>query len=733
MHIVLVGADLEENLGVGMIAASLEAAGHRVEVVAFDATEALPRVADWVLAARPGMVGLSAQFQHRAADFLRLARTLRARGFEGHLTMGGQFPTMAFHEVLQRGTGVDSVVLHEGEQTVVELCAALEANTPLAAVAGLALPERGLPRRTAGRALADLDALPWPKRYRSHDQHFGIPFVPIMGGRGCWGACSYCSITTFYRDARAHGGGRTVRLRSPDDVAGEMACLAEAAGGRAIFCFHDDNFLLPRPKDTLARVRAIRARLDEYGAPDVAIIGKCRPDCVTGELLVELAALGVIRLYIGVENASQHGADDLNRRTQTARVRAALAAAREADIFVCYNLLLFEPEATLADVRENLAFMREHAEHPVNFCRAEPYHGTPLHRGLEARAALSGSHLGWDYRIADDRTELLFRICAAAFRERNYAPEGVANRTMSLGYAAKVLQRFYPGSRATSLARRATELTRRIVLDTADLLERATDLATQVDLADHDRIERETARLGLEIAALDRVWHRAIDDLHGEMRACTRSATPPPRRPPARKLVALAKHAALASALALWSTGTAGCGGEVVDPVPADTGVKKDSMVADPVPTDTGVDSMVADPLPEDTGMDFGPVDPPPIDSGVDATVDATDGASDAADTTVGRIDRFRDTAPQRSERTADLPLHRPLGASLRATREGELVHVQIVGAPAAIGTRWEAEGAVVGDGASVTWTPASPSDRLAVAIRAQGGVAVLAVRVREV
>ena len=90
-----------------------------------------------------------------------------------------------------------------------------------------------------------------------------------------------------------------------------------------------------------------------------------------------------------------------------------------------------------------MRFIRDHADHPVNFCRAEPYFGTALHLDMVKAQHLGGSYLGYNYRIEDDRTELVYRICAAAFRERNFAPAGVANRYMGLGYAANVLTRFY--------------------------------------------------------------------------------------------------------------------------------------------------------------------------------------------------------------------------------------------------------------------------------------------------
>ena len=96
MRVSLVGADLEENLGLGMIAASLRAARHRVDVVAFNEAAQAEAVARRLLARRPRLVGLGIQFQHRAHDFLALARRLRKAGYRGHITCGGQFSTMAF-------------------------------------------------------------------------------------------------------------------------------------------------------------------------------------------------------------------------------------------------------------------------------------------------------------------------------------------------------------------------------------------------------------------------------------------------------------------------------------------------------------------------------------------------------------------------------------------------------------------------------------------------------------
>jgi len=565
MRIALVGADVEENLGLEMVAAALGAARHRVEVVPYNDLDQLDAVLAELRACRPGLIGLGMQFQHRARDFVMLARGLRAEGFRGHLTAGGQYATLAADELVRHEAALDSVVLHDGETTVVELTRALERREPLDAVPGLVVRGGdGAPLRTAPRPLhEDLDALPFARRYRPPTRHLGVPFFPVWGSRGCWGSCTFCGISTYYRDARAHGaGGRKLRLRSVEGLADEMAALSASVGGvPCIFCFHDDTFLLPRPADSPARVRALRAALDARGVGAAGLIGKCRPECVTPELARALRGLGVFRLYVGIENASQHGQDDLHRRTHTAELRAALAALRGGDLLGCYNLLVFEPDTTIDDVRENLAFMREHAQHPVNFCRAEPYHKTPLYERARARGALGGSHLGWDYRIADDRAELLYRIAAAAFHERNFDAYGVANRTMGLGYMAQVLETFYDVSspRGRRLLARGAELLREITLDTASHLEAAIELAAGANLGDRDRIERETARLALRVAAYDRQWHAALDDLIEDMLALTEEQQEEvARRARARSLRGAVGGVAVVGAMSL---GAQACGG----------------------------------------------------------------------------------------------------------------------------------------------------------------------------
>ncbi len=778
MRIVLSGADFEENLGVGMIGAVARDAGHQVFIEPYNHVDEEAGVAERILALHPDVVGLSIQFQHRSSEFLSLARRLRQRGFEGHVTAGGQFPTLAWRDAVAAQNGLDSIVLHEGEESFVELLEALEAGRRVAEVPGLALlSDDGAPMRTAPRRLRDdLDDYPPPLRYRAHGQHYGVPFIPIMGGRGCWGSCSYCSITSTLRDARAYGGAKMLRHRSPENVAREMFTLCQGAGGRALFCFHDDNFLMPEPAATLARVRAIREAFDALGGGDVAMIGKCRPDSVTPELMRELRKLGVIRLYVGVENASQRGADHLRRRTQQSHVDRALSACREAGIFVCYNLLIFEPDARLDDVRENIAFMRRNAAHPVNFCRAEPYIGTPLHADVSARQDLGGSYLGFNYRIEDDDTELAFRVCSAAFRQRNFDAQGVANRNMGLGYSLKIVEHFYedPDGRRTALSRRTAALTRAITVETADLLEEALELVVAHRDAP-DRLCRLTSVLGLKVAAADRVRHAELDHLYADLHRFARDAARQRWwKVPARRLVAMAQSVALSATLAASS---AACdtlsgheGTEQVnqndllppDPAPPPPDPAPPPPV-DPIPIDPGDLPSVVDPLPADPPPQLLPPDPPPPDYQPPA---ADRRRNDRRDHRVPPhhdpappphrppappppdplprpnpkpsprlevIDQWRETSAREVMRTTDLPLFDPPQVRVVGRWRGDTVAVRLEGGAPRITLRWQSDGEIVGAGREIRWTPAGDDDQLQVAVRSAGGVAITSLRAAQI
>ncbi len=392
--------------------------------------------------------------------------------------------TAAWRDLLADQPDVDTVVRHDGEITLLALLDALDQPESWLTLEGVcARDAQGKPAAAPlRRQVPNLDALPFPMRDRPHSRHVGHAFVPISGSRGCYADCAYCCINTWHRSSE----GKRLRFRSTEDLAEEMALLHHKRDA-TIFCFHDDNFLLPRPKDSTRRFRSLREELDRRDVGKIGMVGKCRPDQLELDMLKEAREIGVFRLYLGIENGSEAGLRHLGRKHDLASCHRALDLFREAGIFACYNVLLFEPWTRFADLEQNLTFFKQATDFPSNFCRAEVYSGTRLQQDLGAAGRLRGGYMGYTYNIDDPRAELAFRLTATCFKARNFTTDGVANMSTGMGYEGAVLRYFF-GETGGALADEVDALTVAINEDSVGHLERLIDFARDCDLEGEEEI-----------------------------------------------------------------------------------------------------------------------------------------------------------------------------------------------------------------------------------------------------
>lgn len=515
MRVALIGAELEENLGLRYMAASLERRGHQAFIVPFNEARELPRVVDEVVALAPEVAGLSMVFTGRAREFCRLARGLRQAGYQGHLTAGGHFAALNAERLLAEVAEIDSVALGEGEELI---CALAARGGDAAGLPGFCARDGGAAVRVPSPGNpADLDALPFPRRDRFH-AYFDKPIASLLSSRGCWRSCAFCSIDAWYRS----GGGHKFRIRSVPGVVAEMKDLYTTHGVR-IFNFQDDNFFLPDPAAACRRFRDLRDGLAAAGVEGIAIAVKARPDSITPEALAVLDDLGLFRVFLGVENASEDELRNLNRRSSLAEIERALDLLNDLDVHVAFNLLLFEPDTTLEDLRRNLRFIERHLDNPFNFCRAEAYAGTGLERRLREQAILLGDWFGFDYRLKRPGPELFHRIANYAFFERNFSDFGLHYFNMEVDFSLQLMRRFYPERLSETVRAEARSFVQATNLETFRLLSAVYDLAATLDpqdeLAVHAAMRAMRARVDASSAALHARGRRALDGLHGVYRA----------------------------------------------------------------------------------------------------------------------------------------------------------------------------------------------------------------------
>ena len=510
--IALVGAEFEENLSIRYLAAVAEREGFEVVLIPFNESDEVDRVVESIVAVDPLVVGISVPFQLRARELLSVTGTLRDRGVSAHITVGGHFATFEYDNILEEFPGIDSVIRHEGERTFVELCSRVRDGARIGGLAGAAVREEGKVVNGGKRSLPALDELPFPDRRGWPHDVIGVPCSPIVGSRGCYADCSFCCIYAYAENA----DGARYRRRSPENIVAEMHSEYVERGVR-LFIFHDDNFFVPSREKNLERYHRMKTLMARCGLNDVGIVIKCRPNDVDPELFRLLKSMGMIRAYVGIETNSDEGIVSLNRRITSEDNRRALRILDDLDLYCSFNVLIFDPEATLDGIVRNLDFMEQHAQWPFNFCRAEVYAGTPLKTILEREDRLHGDYMAWGYEMREPQVELLFRIATTAFAMRNFKTDGIANLNMGIRFDNEVLRFFYPEAWDPRWHHALTGLSQRIGHNTASIMRDALAFASSVDMDDHGGVKAFTRDLALRVARADLGFLREIKTARREL------------------------------------------------------------------------------------------------------------------------------------------------------------------------------------------------------------------------
>ena len=191
-------------LGLGYLASTLREAG--ISVRLFDCT--FSSYGDALSAVRrqkPKIVGFYSMvtINHHAIEF---AKDLRED--TELLVAGGPLPTLVPDSFLDV---FDVVVLHEGEQTFLELVAKYLKGEEWRETYGISFAEKGVLKKNPAREVKkNLDEIPFPARdmfpnraYQRYWRNYhGYTATSEITTRGCPYACDFCSNPVFGRSYR---------------------------------------------------------------------------------------------------------------------------------------------------------------------------------------------------------------------------------------------------------------------------------------------------------------------------------------------------------------------------------------------------------------------------------------------------------------------------------------------------------------------------------------------------
>jgi anaerobic magnesium-protoporphyrin IX monomethyl ester cyclase len=519
--VALVGPELEENLSLRYLAASLAAAGFESRILAYNSDADFAPVLTAITAAAepPFAVGLSLAFQWRAPDFLALAVALREEGYSGHITAGGHFATFAAADLLRDFPALDSICRQESESTIVGLCRALVDGAAWHDLPGMvSRGADGGARFSELPALPDLGELAWPVRSGEPARCFDHAIAPIVSSRGCYANCTFCCIAAWHEQTLP---GKRYRLREPGDVAAEMAAMQRDRGVQ-VFVFHDDNFFIPNHGKSLARLNALADAIEAEGVRDFATVVKARPGDVTPAVFQVLVdRLRCIRCYVGVETDADQGLITLRRWGKSSQNHRAIDVARQLGLFVCFNILMFDPDTTIDSVRKNLDFIEYAADYPFNFGRVELYAGTPLLARMQAEGRCRGDYLQWDYSLKTPEVQRFYELAMSCFLPRNFGEDALANTIQGMRFDLEIAKRFHPEAHDERLFRAGTALSRRLALDSVATLRTLADhVAATGGILDHRAGDQAlVARIGARARAFEAAVRGEMLEIAAELHA----------------------------------------------------------------------------------------------------------------------------------------------------------------------------------------------------------------------
>ncbi len=402
--------NFNDHLGIRYVAAAILKAGHEVDVIDAHFEEiTFEEMLKRIKRSRYDVYGISF-VESIVEQTFEVIDVIKKSNPIAKIFVGGYGATLIGNKVLLNNDKIDLAVVGEGEVTSVEIINNIYNKEKWHDISGIMYMENGHLVKTKYRPLIeDLDSVEWPMRANIYK--YGR--ANMVASRGCYGSCTYCSISEFY----SRFDGHKVRIRNPVKVVDEMEYMHNKYNVH-YFDFVDDNFTCTCRKQP----DWIQIFVSELKKRKLNVTWgiQARANDIDEELFLLMKKGGLRVVSMGIENDVERVMGLLKTGTSKKIHRHAVETLRKLKINMYIEMILLEPSTKLEEIRENLNFLTEinfpevYRQNPITFStKLHLYTGTSVVRDMEKYCNMKYSEYHVSYEFSDPKVELLNRILVA--------------------------------------------------------------------------------------------------------------------------------------------------------------------------------------------------------------------------------------------------------------------------------------------------------------------------------
>ncbi len=297
------------------------------------------------------LLGVSAMPGPQMVAAMETSREIRRVHPNVPICWGGYFPSL-YPDATLNARYVDYVVRGQGEDTLLELIAALRGHRTMDSVKGLLYKDLfGLRRDNGERPMKGPDEFPWSPFHRLpiekylRPSFFGQRTAVHHASIGCPFNCSFCGVHAAY--------GNKEKFESPERTVAILTHLVENYDADSVQ-FYDMNFFLREDKARELCDRMAHLNLRWWCEARVDIMSRYSDDTWAA-----IKRAGCAMIFFGAESGSDWVLDEMQKGITTIQTLEIARRTRQFDIIPEFSFVIGNPNDPDRDTRETLCFIRK--------------------------------------------------------------------------------------------------------------------------------------------------------------------------------------------------------------------------------------------------------------------------------------------------------------------------------------------------------------------------------------